>query len=311
LADWGKSIAWTSSFVSTLDKPELWRDATVESIGYNGRLPSIGSQRFSQSGKLEKEVAMGGPPGHQTDPFSQNVPSRTPGPLGHNDAGDPDTFADAGSTPRPIGTDDRLTRDHHHGSRESLTVADDLEDPSVAGWPSDLMWSQFDEIPRRPPGVKEDAQTATNATAGDSITIEHDRKGFRLGQFTVTLTFDSGHSWLLTGKNSVDLLRHEQVHWDIAGLNAHELARALKAIRVPKRGGLRLAIDSTMARLGLRAEAQQLWYDDESKHGLDPGGQKKWQELVAKSIADGNAPLPDPPQKYLDQAKKMKAAAGE
>jgi hypothetical protein len=113
---------------------------------------------------------------------------------------------------------------------------------------------------------------------------------------------------VLSGKGDAALLRHEQVHWDIAGLNAHELARALKAIRVPSKGALRNAIDSTMSRLGLKAQAQQLWYDEESKHGLDPAGQKKWQALVAKAIDDGNSALPDPPKKYVDQAKKMLAA---
>jgi len=124
----------------------------------------------------------------------------------------------------------------------------------------------------------------------------------------VQLTFDSEHAWVLTGKADAPLLRHEQVHWDIAGLNAHEVARALKAIRVPTKGALRNAIDSTMGQLNLKAQGQQLWYDDESKHGLDPAGQKKWQERVQKAIDDGNSPLPDPPKKYLDQAKKMKAA---
>ena len=249
----------------------------------------------------------GGPSGSQTDPFSRNVPPRTPGPMGHNDAGDPGTYADAGASPRPTGSDGPGMRDQTHANRATLVVADNNAD-EVDGWPSDLKWSQFDVIPRRPPKVKEDAQTATSATAGDDISIEHDRKGLKLGQFKVQLTFDSEHSWVLTGKADAALLRHEQVHWNIAGLNAHEIARALKTIHVPTKGALRNAIDSTMGRLNLKAQGQQLWYDDESKHGLDPAGQKKWQDLVAKAIADDNSALPDPPKKYLDEAKRMKAA---
>jgi Bacterial protein of unknown function (DUF922) len=256
---------------------------------------------------------MSGPPGpHNNDPFSHNLPARTPSPLGINDEGDPSAYADRGSGSGPLGVRDfsgTVTgRGSHHSTRGQYVVADADTDPTVEGWPSDLSWSQFDEIPRRPPGVKEDAQTATNATAGDEIHVEHDRKGFHLGDFTVKLALDSGKSWLLKGKASAELIRHEQVHWDIAGLNAHELARALKAIRTSKRGGLRLAIDSAMSRLGLKAQAQQLWYDDESKHGLDPAGQKKWQDLVAQAIADGNVPLPDPPRKYLDEAQKERAS---
>jgi hypothetical protein len=277
-------------------------------VRYNAGLP-LGpvSSGFTDTTGQRKETPMGGPPGPQTDPFSRKVPSLTQGPFGHNDAGDPDLYADAGASPRPTGSDGPGMRDHSHSNRATLVVADNSAD-DVDGWPSDLKWSQFDEIPRRPRGVNEDAQTGTSATAGDDITVEHDRRGFKLGQFKVQLSFDSGKSWLLTGKADADLLRHEQVHWDIAGLNAHELARALKAIRVPSRGALRNAIDSAVSRLGLKAQAQQLWYDDESKHGLNPTGQKKWQALVQKAIDDGNSSLPDPPTKYVDEAKKMRAA---
>jgi hypothetical protein len=199
-------------------------------------------------------------------------------------------------------------RDHSHSNRATLVVADNGADDGVEGWPSDLKWSQFDPLPRRPDKVKEDAKTATSVTAGEDVNIEHDRKGFKLGAFKVPLTFDSSKSWVVNGKTDAPLLRHEQVHWDIAGLNAHELARALKAIRTAKPGGLRGAIDSNFSRLEIKGQAQQLWYDGESKHGLDAAGQKKWQDLVQNAIDGGNLPLPDPPQKYVDEAKKLKAA---
>jgi Bacterial protein of unknown function (DUF922) len=259
---------------------------------------------------------MSGPPGPQTDPFSQNVPASTPGPLGHNDGGDPNAHADLGPTPGPLGVNDHATphsgRPVHTPARGGVMVADgDDRSPHaklpVEGWPSTLDWSQFPVIPRHPTGVTEDAQTGSDVPAMEGITIKHDKKGFYLGEFTVKIRLDPDKTWLVKGKESPPLLKHEQVHWDIAGLNAVELSRTLKALRTTGRAALSQAAQAVQERLAIKGQALQLWYDDESSHGLKPAGQKAWEERVAKAIRDDNAALPSPPQKYLDQARKEQA----
>ena len=137
---------------------------------------------------------MSGPPGPHADPFSHIVPPRTPGPLGHNDAGDPNAYADLGPTPGPLGVNDHAVPDAgrpvHSPTRGSVMVADASADstPSVDGWPTTLSWSQFPEIPNRPTDTKEDAQIATDLPPIAEITVEHDKKGFHLGKFTLTLS---------------------------------------------------------------------------------------------------------------------------
>jgi len=195
---------------------------------------------------------MSGPPGPHADPFSHIVPPRTPGPLGHNDAGDPNAYADLGPTPGPLGVNDHAVPDAgrpvHSPARGSVMVADASADstPSVDGWPTTLSWSQFPEIPNRPTDTKEDAQIATDLPPIAEITVEHDKKGFHLGKFTLTLSLNTDQCWLVKGRASDALLTHEQVHWDIAGLNAHEISRELKSLRTAKPAGLRQAVDSTM-----------------------------------------------------------------
>ena len=50
---------------------------------------------------------MARPPGTNShDPFSPLLPSRTPGPLGMNDAADPNVLAHRGATPGPLGMND-------------------------------------------------------------------------------------------------------------------------------------------------------------------------------------------------------------
>lgn len=96
---------------------------------------------------------MSGPPGPQTDPFSQNVPASTPGPLGVNDHATPHSG-------RPV----------HTPARGGVMVADgDDRSPDaklpVEDWPSTRDWSQFPVIPRHPAGVTEDAQTGSDVPA--------------------------------------------------------------------------------------------------------------------------------------------------
>src|ERR1700746_334658 len=160
-----------------------------------------------------KELFMSGPPGPHSDPLSQNLPPRTPGPLGHNDAGDPNAYADLGPTEGPLGHNDHGTphagRPVHTPACGSVMVADagthDAK-PPVEGWPSNLDWSQFPVIPSPPRGVNEDAQTATDVPPIDDITVEHDRRGFHLGSFAVTIRLDTNNCWLVKDKASAPLL---------------------------------------------------------------------------------------------------------
>jgi hypothetical protein len=175
---------------------------------------------------------------------------------------------------------------------------------AVQGWPSTLDWSHFKEVSSAPDGSHEDAQTATNQLSIDSIAVERDAKGFRLGPFTLPIALNEDDCWVVQGKTAPPLLRHEQVHWDIAGLVAYECSREFKALRVAHRQALGPMANVVLNRLAIKGQALQDWYDDESKHGLNATGQKAWEDRVADCIKNHYSALPAPPKKYLDQAKR-------
>ncbi|HET6175398.1 MAG TPA: hypothetical protein VFE61_00600 [Candidatus Sulfotelmatobacter sp.] len=110
-----------------------------------------------------------------------------------------------------------------------------------------------------PDGGTEQAQTATNQPAITEISVLKPGKNFLLGPFTLTVELDSDNCWVVKGQTSAALLRHEQVHWDIAGLTAYEISRTLKALRVLHVPGLKAEVDATMKRLATKAQALQFW----------------------------------------------------
>jgi len=220
-----------------------------------------------------------------------------PGPVGQNPVRGGNTQG-GGTTP--------LTRPAGPGPvnpANSASLARPPAPPAVQGWPSQLEWSQFNTVASPSDGGTEQAQIATSIPPIASITVEHHGNTVSLGPFTLKLEVDKSNCWVVRGQTSAALLRHEQVHWDIAGLNAHEVSRALKALRESNTAALGTQVQTTMANLAIKAQAMQFWYDDESKHGLDARGQKTWEDKVAAAIANQNAALPNPPEKFLKQAR--------
>jgi hypothetical protein len=158
--------------------------------------------------------------------------------------------------------------------------------PAVQGWPSALEWSQFRVVSAAPDGGKEYAQTATTQAAVPEITVERHGRQFRLGPFTLPVSLNQDDCWVVKDKATAQLLRHEQVHWDIAGLVAHETSRALKSVSAARTQDLGRAVQATMKRMEVKAQ------------GLDATGQKQWEDRVAASIKNQNSSLPNPPAKY-------------
>ncbi len=176
--------------------------------------------------------------------------------------------------------------------------------PAVSGWPSSLHWSQFRAVSAAPDGSKEDAQTATTQPNIPKVKVRQEGEAFHLGEFTLHLALDQNETWVVKGKTSDRLLKHEQRHWDIAGLIAYEMSRRLKSVSAADQSSLTKAVDSVQQELQIKAQALQDWYDDESKHGLDPAGQQTWDDRIAGCIKRDYASLPAPADKYLQQAKQ-------
>lgn len=114
------------------------------------------------------------------------------------------------------------------------------------------------------------------------------RVACRGGQFTgsVQAAFDPTRSWVrdpaaLTPK----LLRHEQLHFDIAEVYARRLRQKLADVRVPC-AQLGAAFDRLSQGVYAEWEQAEDRYDRETNHGLNPDPQRQWEEEVQQQLAE-------------------------
>ena len=171
---------------------------------------------------------------------------------------------------------------------------------AVTRWPRSLGWSEFQEISSRPSGVNENAQIGVITDMPSSgIRVARDGRSFKVEDIEIPLVVQSTETWVVTGTKTNDLLSHEQGHFDIAGLVAWELYRAILATRAPSVTALSERINAHVERAGRKLHAlsgsdgEDGKYDKETRHGLDAAEQKRWKDLISDAMNHNNRALPD------------------
>jgi len=165
---------------------------------------------------------------------------------------------------------------------------------AVQGWPSSLKWHQFRTIRQRPPGEDQNAQIQTDTRAPSRVEIEKDGAQLRLVGFEVQNVVVRAGSWVVQGTATPALLKHEQGHWDIAGLCAYEYYRNLEALRAPNRTALQAGANTAHQDMKQKANLLQAKYDRQTHHGGDTAAQVHWDRLIQDAIRHNYRALPAP-----------------
>ncbi|MEJ7609278.1 MAG: hypothetical protein WKF37_24155 [Bryobacteraceae bacterium] len=131
--------------------------------------------------------------------------------------------------------------------------------------------------------------------------------GWRLTEVNVTLSIKSASSWVVTGKEGDQLLKHEQTHYEISAIAARQLEARPTGLsgdksQKPADGvaavarkvvGERDAMGKTTVR-GLLQEVHDR-YDEDLTCGTDHGRRKnnqvRWDHRVSKTIVDKKGTL--------------------
>lgn len=165
-----------------------------------------------------------------------------------------------------------------------------MSDPcdSVDGWGRKLRWSDFSKRSNRPAG-------STDAAAGISPEIRYDWQwtsgGGEACVSTLSVSVDVGKgpndTWVLRGKESDELLRHEQLHYDLAALAACRLYRELDGLCASQGSQLESKIPAIYRRMKREWDRLDDRYDRETDHGKKDGPQKRWEEKVRRAKRQG------------------------
>ena len=124
---------------------------------------------------------------------------------------------------------------------------------------------------------------ATEKHAALTSTTIDARGGCRGDAFTaeVRAVFDPATSWVREPATiTVALLRHEQLHFDLAELYARLLRLRLAAVKVPC-AQFKASFSRISQALYAEWEREQTRYDQEARHGLDAARQAFWEHQTS------------------------------
>jgi Bacterial protein of unknown function (DUF922) len=174
---------------------------------------------------------------------------------------------------------------------------------AVFGWPKTLSWANFGTPKTTVPAAY---ATIAHTDAHIEIDISYVHAGatldatsgdYKLKNVNVTVKTVATGTWVLKGvskqSDQAAILKHEQGHYNIAGITARDVETALKALRNSDKGDLLNDVTTTADDVIASGQTEQETYDGSvadggTDHGNDVTQQAAWNSKIAaaKSLAD-------------------------
>ena len=157
-----------------------------------------------------------------------------------------------------------------------------LNAQSTITWTKDLLlkWSDFKALPDTE--ILAYAQTSYKIEITPSdVSVDQNNNIQNYKSLNVIANFYTNHSWVF--KKDVNLLKHEQLHFDIAGLYAHKIKLEFKKLQENNIADFD-AYMSAYKILWAECRALQKQYDSETNHGLITTENNRWIEAIAGQI---------------------------
>jgi len=102
--------------------------------------------------------------------------------------------------------------------------------------------------------------------------------------FGITLELSNGESWVKKGRETPELLRHEQGHFDLGLICMAELLQAVKTLKLTP-DNFKPTIQGLFQRTLSRYHEMGVRYDTETSHGLNKEPQARWSVFFAEQLA--------------------------
>ncbi len=143
-----------------------------------------------------------------------------------------------------------------------------------------LMWSNFKDTPDEE--ILAYALTAYKIEILPiDVMVDSDNNIKDYESLTVVANFYSNHSWVHT--KSAYLLKHEQLHFDIAGLYAYKMRAKFEKLKKQKVANFD-SYSKVYAKLWAECRKTQETYDVETKHGQLLEENDSWIKKISEKI---------------------------
>jgi predicted secreted Zn-dependent protease len=107
-------------------------------------------------------------------------------------------------------------------------------------------------------------------------------------EIRVEAEFYPNTSWVKQARRSVELLRHEQGHFDLTEVYARKMKKAIREAKIGCEDDRQAeaAGKRVFDRLDQEWEKAEKQYDADTQDGTDPVGQKMALEKIARELAE-------------------------
>jgi len=142
-----------------------------------------------------------------------------------------------------------------------------------------ISWSDFMPVAVRPPGSNEDAEIIVKFPQSYDYSLG--KKTAIITNLTVDIIMASPECWVLNSQaKNMDLLKHEQGHYDITALGAREFHAGLTGMSAANEEALKKKIRKLRDSVQAKINRANLNYDNQTNHGLKTPLQQTWNKEI-------------------------------
>lgn len=157
-----------------------------------------------------------------------------------------------------------------------------------------ISWSDFVQMPAKPPGVTEDAEIHLQFPQKYDYDIG---KGFvKITNLSVDIGLSSPECWVVSSQAAnMDLLKHEQGHYDITALGAREFHDKLDGMKAVNENDLNKKIKKIRDDVQKKINTANSKYDDQTNHSLNTQLQLIWNQKIEAAKKNPKGVIDDLP----------------
>ncbi len=144
-----------------------------------------------------------------------------------------------------------------------------------------LTWSDFNQVPSKPPGAAEDA--AIKVRYSQNYNYGSNKNAVVISSADVDITC-TPECWVVSSAMSNDLLQHEQGHFDITALGAREFYNSLLQLKASNGKEIKAKISALNTKVQGKIDRANKRYDKQTGHSQQANMQQLWEQKIATEL---------------------------